>query len=94
MRLSPVVAAVVAAGLAAPAAAQVDALDASGAVTFYVTKADGGEAHGDAEFARCASGARADTLASSSGGLETAGVSAQALGRCGAVVCADGARIL
>ncbi len=54
MRLAPVAAAVVAAGLASPAAAQGDALDASDAVTFYVAKTDGGEAHPDAEFARWA----------------------------------------
>jgi len=51
MRLSPVVAVVVTAALASPAAAQGDALDASDAVKFYVAKADSGEAHPDAEFA-------------------------------------------
>jgi len=54
MRVSPVAAAVVAAGLASPAAAQGDALDASDAVRFYVTKTESGEAHSDAEFARWA----------------------------------------
>jgi hypothetical protein len=54
MRLSPLVAAVVAAGIASPAAAQGDALDASDAVTFYIATTDGGKAHPDAEFARSA----------------------------------------
>ncbi len=54
MRLSPVVAVVVTAALASPAAAQGDALDASDAVTFYVANADSGEAHPDARFVRWA----------------------------------------
>jgi hypothetical protein len=54
MRLSPVAAAVVAAGLASPAAAQGDALDARNAITFYLAKTDSGEANPDAEFARWA----------------------------------------
>ena len=54
MRLSPVVAGVIAALLASPAAAQGDELDASEAVQFYVARADSGEAHPDAEFARWA----------------------------------------
>jgi hypothetical protein len=54
MRPSLVAAAVVAAGLASPAAAQGDALDTDDAVRFYVTKTDGGESHPDAEFARWA----------------------------------------
>jgi hypothetical protein len=51
MRLSTVVAVVVVVGLASTAAAQFPALDASGAISFFVAKADGGEAHPDAEFA-------------------------------------------
>jgi hypothetical protein len=54
MRWLPVVAVVVAAALASPAAAQGDALDASDAVTFYVSKADSGKPHPDARFARWA----------------------------------------
>ena len=54
MKLSPVVAAAVAAGLVFPAAAQDLALDASDLVTYYVAPADTGEAHPDAELARWA----------------------------------------
>jgi hypothetical protein len=55
MRLSPVVAVVIAAVLASTAVAQDNTLDASEAVTFYVAKAHNGEPHPDAEFARWAS---------------------------------------
>jgi hypothetical protein len=54
MKRALVAAAVVAAGLASPAVAQGDPLDASDAVRFYVTRADSGEPHPDAEFARWA----------------------------------------
>lgn len=54
MRLSTVVACVVAAALASTAAAQGQALDTREAVTFYVAKADDGGSHPGAYFARWA----------------------------------------
>jgi predicted Zn-dependent protease len=54
VRFSHFVAAVAAAVVASSAAAQGVALDASAAVKFYVSRADGGEAHPYADFARWA----------------------------------------
>ena len=54
MRLSAIVAGVVAVALASPVVAQGVALDTSEAVTFYVATAAGGGAHPDAAFARWA----------------------------------------